>query len=97
MYALVVRFDVLPDRLTDFDRLVAETVDQITAHEPGTLTYVSTGVEGDDAARVFIEIYRDEEAFTSHEAQPHTQRFLIEREPMLASMRVERLRPVDPA
>lgn len=96
MYALVVRFDVLPDRLKEFDRLVAATIDEITAHEPGTLTYVSTGVEGDDNARVFIEIYADEDAFAAHEAQVHTQRFLIERESMLASMRVERLRPVDP-
>ncbi len=97
MYALVVRFDVLADRLSEFDRLVSDTIDEVTAHEPGTLTYVSTGVEGDDTARVFIEIYADEAAFAAHENQPHTQRFLIERESMLASMRVERLRPVNPA
>ena len=96
MYALVVRFDVLADRLSEFDRLVADTIDEVTAHEPETLTYVSTGVEGDDTARVFIEIYADEAAFAAHENQPHTQRFLIERESMLASMRVERLRPVSP-
>ncbi len=94
MYALVVRFDVLPDRLAEFDRLVTETIDEITAHEPGTLTYVSTGIDGEDSARVFIEIYADEAAFAAHEAQPHSQRFLIERESMLMSVRVERLRPV---
>ena len=67
MYALVVRFDVLSDRLAEFDRQVALTIDAITAHEPGTLTYVSTGVDEDACARVFIEIYADEDAFRTHE------------------------------
>lgn len=97
MYALVVRFDVLPERLRDFDRLAADTIELITANEPGTLTYVATGVEGESTARVFIEIYADKTAFVAHEEQPHVQRFLAEREPMLASLRVERLTPVGPA
>lgn len=97
MYALVVRFDVLPERLKDFDRLAADTIDLIMANEPGTLTYVSTGLEGEATARVFIEIYADVAAFAAHEGQAHTRFFLRERQPMLASVRVERLTPVGPA
>ena len=92
MFALVVRFDVVPERVTEFDELVRITLASITALEPGTLQYLPTRVDGDPSARVFIEVYRDEEAFAAHEAQPHVQHFLREREPMILALRVERLR-----
>ena len=93
MYALVVRFQVRPDRVDEFDALVAETRREISAHEPGTLEYAVYAVDDDPDARVFVEVYADEAAFLAHEQQPHTRRFLKDREPLLASVRVERLRP----
>ena len=95
MFALVVRFRVRPDRLVDFDDLVRLTLAGIAAHEPETLTYLPTRVEGDDTGRIFIEIYADEAAFAVHEAQPHVQHFLSARAPMLESVRVERLLDLD--
>ncbi len=95
MFALVVRFQVRPDRLAEFDELVGRTLDGIAAHEAGTLTYLPMRVEGDDTARIFIELYADEAAFLAHEEQPHTRHFLDAREPMLMSVRVERLREID--
>ena len=83
MLALVVRFQVRPERVADFDRLVEALIPHIDAEEPGTLTYLSTSVDDDANARVLIEVYDDEEAFALHEEQPHTQRFLREREALL--------------
>lgn len=95
MFALVVRFQVLPARLTEFDELVRRTVEAIVLHEPGTTTYLPTRVDGDPAARVFLEVYVDEAAFADHESQPHIRHFLAERASMLESVRVERLRDLD--
>jgi len=92
VFALVVRFQVRPDRLDEFDELVGRTLVGITAHEPGTLTYLPMRVDGDDTARIFIEVYADEAAFHAHEEQPHTRDFLAALEALLVSVRIERLR-----
>jgi quinol monooxygenase YgiN len=80
MYGLVVRFELRDGHEAGFDQLGAETVDQIEAHETGTLVYVIHRVDGAPHLRVFYELYRDEAAFQAHEAQPHVRRFLAERD-----------------
>jgi quinol monooxygenase YgiN len=74
-----------------FDRLTSETVEQIRAHEPGTLLYAVHRVESDPDARLFYEVYRDRAAFDDHEAQPHTRRFLAERGQYLTGFDVDEL------
>lgn len=94
MFALVVRFDLQDAAKADgFDRLVAQTVDGITRHEPGTLVYATHTVEGEPLARVFYEVYRDRVAFDEHERQPHTKHFLVERDKYVSAARVEFLTP----
>jgi quinol monooxygenase YgiN len=90
-FGLVVRFALKPGAGDAFDRLTAETVEQIRAHEPGTLLYVVHRVESDPDARLFYELYQDRAAFDDHEAQPHTRRFLAERERYLISFDVDKL------
>ncbi len=87
-FGLVVRFALKPGVGEAFDRLASETIEQIRAHEPGTLLYVAHRVEGDLDARLFYELYRDQAAFEDHEAQPHTRRFLAERDQYLISFDV---------
>lgn len=94
MYSLVVKFDVLPESVEEFDALVETTLAGIREHEDGTLAYISSTVEGDPHARVFIEIYRDEAAFEAHEATAHTRHFLAAREPMLRGFQVDFLTSV---
>src|SRR5205809_961757 len=60
---LVVRFALKHGAGDAFDRLTSETVEQIRAHEPGTLLYAVHRVEGDPDARLFYELYRDRAAF----------------------------------
>jgi quinol monooxygenase YgiN len=83
MYALVVRFRLLPDHVEDFDRLVEETLPGI-AEEPGTLIYLNHISNDDPNERVFYEAYADQDAFEAHEATAHTRRFLTERSAYLA-------------
>lgn len=91
---LVVRFTLRDGAGAAFDRLVAETVEQMRAREPGTLIYVCHEVETRPDQRLFYELYRDREAFDAHEAQPHVRRFLAEREQYLVGTEVDFLAPV---
>jgi quinol monooxygenase YgiN len=76
-----------------FDALVAETVQAIIDHEPGTLVYATHRVTDEPLARVFYEVYRDRAAFDEHEQQPHTRHFLEQRSQYIESFRVEFLAP----
>jgi quinol monooxygenase YgiN len=88
-YGLVVRFALRDERAAEaFDALCARTLDGIRTSEPGTLAYVVHEPEGEPLVRVFYELYADRAAFDAHEAQPHTQRFLAEREQYLVGVEV---------
>jgi quinol monooxygenase YgiN len=90
MFGLSVRFTCKDaDSAQAFDKLVAETVTQIRAREPGTLVYAVHTVEGKPLERIFYELYRDRAAFDAHEEQPHTRRMLADREQFLASVEVD--------
>lgn len=95
MYALVVRFELADEEsAVAFDQLVEETAAGITATEPGTLLYVTHRVEDAPLSRVFYEVYRDRVAFDEHQRQPHTVRFLAERDGYVSAARVEFVSPV---
>ena len=79
VFALVVRFTVLPDHLEAFDVLVSDTLAEIALREPETLVYVSHERSERPHERVFYECYQSDDAFAFHEAQVHTIRFLQER------------------
>lgn len=88
-YALIVRFTLRDaDAAQRFDALVERTLEGIR-NEPGTLVYVVHTPENEPLVRVFYELYADRAAFEAHEAQPHTQQMLAEREQYLISTEVE--------
>jgi quinol monooxygenase YgiN len=90
MFALVVRFELRDAEAAEaFDRLVAETAPGIREQEPGTLVYAVHPVQDAPLSRVFYELYESRAAFDAHEEQPHTKRFLAEREQYLRDSRVE--------
>jgi quinol monooxygenase YgiN len=92
MFGLCVRFTCKKEAIAEaYDRLVAQTVEGIRAHEPGTVVYACHRVDGQPLQRVFYELYQDEAAFEAHEAAPHTRRYLAEREQYLAATEVDRL------
>jgi len=85
MFALVVEFEIRDGHGQEFDGLVADTVAAITRAEPGTVAYVTHTRSDNPNVRIFYECYRDHDAFLAHEQQPHTARFLHERDQHLAS------------
>ena len=87
-FGLVVRFELRDGAAAGFDALVARTLPGIEADEPGTLAYVVHTVPGEPAVRVFYELYTDRAAFEEHERQPHTVRFLAERDQYLSGVGV---------
>ncbi len=90
MLGLVVRFTCKDEAsAAAYDRLVAETVEGIRAHEPGTLVYAVHRVDGQPLQRIFYELYRDRDAFAAHEAAPHTRVYLAERDQYLAGTEVD--------
>jgi quinol monooxygenase YgiN len=90
MFGLCVRFTCKDEvSARQYDRLVAETVEQIKAQEPGTLVYAAHRVDGEPLVRIFYELYRDKAAFEAHEAAPHTRRYLAERDQYLAGTEVD--------
>jgi quinol monooxygenase YgiN len=92
MFGLFVRFTCKDEASAEaYDQLVAETIEGIRAHEPGTLVYASHKVEGQPLQRIFYELYEDEAAFKAHGEAPHTRRYLAQRDQYLASTEVDRL------
>lgn len=93
-FGLVVRFTCKDQASAEaFDRLVAQTVEKIRAHEPGTLVYAVHEVEGQPLQRIFYELYANRAAFDAHEAQTYVNRFLVEREQYLSTTEVDFLTP----
>ena len=90
MFGLTARFTCKDQASAQaYDRLVAETLEGIKAHEPGTLVYAVHQVQGEPLQRIFYELYRDKAAFEAHETAPHTRRYLAERDQYLAGTEVD--------
>ena len=90
MFGLCVRFTCKDEANAEaYDRLAAETIEAIKAHEPGTLVYASHLVDGQPLQRIFYELYRDKAAFEAHEAALHTRRYLAERDQYLTTTEVD--------
>ena len=94
MFALAVRFEVHDEQAAaQFDALAHDLVEHIKAKEPGTLLYVTHTIESEPLARLFYEVYADEDAFQAHQDAEYVEAFLTARVPLLADRRIERLRP----
>ncbi|MGW0994583.1 putative quinol monooxygenase [Streptomyces sp. NPDC002520] len=95
LVALCVRFTLREGAGEAFDNLVREAAAAVRAHEPGTLVYACTEVDGSPDQRIFFELYTDGEAFAEHTRQPHVRHFLAECEKYAEKTEIDRLRPFD--
>jgi quinol monooxygenase YgiN len=71
-----------------FDRLAEQTVEAVRRGEPDTLVFACHGVKSAPLQRIVYEIYRDEVAYRDHQRQPHVERFITERQPMVLATNV---------
>ena len=90
-FGMVVRFTVKEGHGLAFDELMRRTVAEIRRHEPDTLDYVVQHVEGEPNARIFYELYANQDAFQFHQDAPHIHEFKREREQYLEKVEVDRL------
>jgi quinol monooxygenase YgiN len=83
---------LLEDKAPEFDRLAEQAAEGVRTAEPDTLVYVFHVVPKAPMQRIIYEIYRDREAFESHERQPHIQRFAAERKACVLATNIIDLR-----
>jgi quinol monooxygenase YgiN len=91
-YGRILIFTLLEDRVVDFDRLAEQTAEEVRTREPGTVVYVIHLVPNAPMQRIFYEIYRDRDAFDTHESQPYMQRFVTDRRSCVLATNVIELR-----
>jgi quinol monooxygenase YgiN len=91
-YGRILIFTLLEDRVADFDRLAEQTAEEVRTAEPGTVVYVIHLVPNAPMQRIFYEIYRDRDAFNTHESQPYMKRFVTDRRSCVLATNVIELR-----
>lgn len=85
MIGIVVRFDLVDAAAAaQFDELTAEVVAAITRDEPGTVVYATQHLRDEPLARVFFELYADDDALQAHQDAPHVVSFHARKKALLA-------------
>jgi quinol monooxygenase YgiN len=88
LYGQIAIYTLLEHGAADFDRLTDQVVEQVRAHEPGTLVYVVHGVPSAPLQRILYEVYRDQAAYDEHTSQPYIREFEIGRQPLVLATNV---------
>ncbi|GAA2867899.1 hypothetical protein GCM10010517_27580 [Streptosporangium fragile] len=88
IFGLLTVFTLLDGTGEAFDRLAEETVETVRRSEPDTLVYACHSVKSAPLQRIVYELYRDQVAYTEHQRQPHMERFVTERQPMVLATNV---------
>ena len=91
-YGRLSIFTLLEDKAAEFDRLAEQAAEGVRAAEPDTLVYVIHVVPKAPMQRIIYEIYRDRQAFESHERQPHIHRFVADRKACVLATNIIDLR-----
>jgi quinol monooxygenase YgiN len=87
-YGQIAIYTLLEHGATEFDRLADQVVEQVRAHEPGTLVYVVHSVPSAPLQRILYEVYRDQAAHDEHTQQPYIQKFDVSRRPLVLATNV---------
>ncbi len=74
MYAVIVRFEVQPDKVDPFVSLARYNAEQ-TRKEPGNLQFDLLRSPENPLRFALVEMYRDEAAFKEHQKTAHYARY----------------------
>ncbi|WP_157549030.1 putative quinol monooxygenase [Nonomuraea candida] len=88
IYGLLTVFTIVDGAGEAFDRLAEATVEAVRRGEPDTLVYACHAVKSAPLQRIVYELYRDEVAYRDHQRQPHMERFVNDRQPMVLATNV---------
>ncbi len=75
MLSLVVRLDVIPERVEEFLDAITSNAASTFRDEPGCLRFDVCRSRADPHHFVFYEIYQDEAALEAHRTAPHFARW----------------------
>ena len=85
---VIVKFQIVEDRKSDFAELVAEQARRSLADEPGCLTFDVCHDPENPRVVILYEIYRSRADFDAHLATPHFTSFDSASAPMVRSKSV---------
>ena len=88
---LLVTFDVKPDCLGQFKRLLEDDAQAATADEPGCLQFDILSAPDNPSRIVSYEVYRNEDALQAHLGTPQTRIFLAAFKALITGQTVVRL------
>jgi quinol monooxygenase YgiN len=83
-FVLLVEFQVKPESLDQFMKLVDVNARDSMANEPGCFQFDVMQTLDDPGKVVLYEVYANEDAFRAHMGMAHTQSFLGAIKPMVA-------------
>jgi autoinducer 2-degrading protein len=93
---ILVEFELRPDKVAEFRRLMLENATASLRDEPGCRQFDVLTPEGQGATIVLYEIYDDAAAFEAHLQAPHYLEFAAAVEPLVTRKTVTRLGFVPP-
>lgn len=75
MIAIVARQIIKKSALAEYDALVKELVEK-SRQEEGNVSYVNVQDRDDERIRIFLELWKDQDAIDIHNATPHFTRII---------------------
>ena len=75
-HVLIVDFQVKPEHLDRFMKMIDENARASVANEPGCVQFDVTRANNDSCHIMLYEVYANEDAFKAHMTMAHTQAFL---------------------
>lgn len=75
MIAIVARQIIKKSALAEYDALVKELVEK-SRQEEGNVSYVNVQDREDERIRIFLELWKDQDAIDIHNATPHFTRII---------------------
>jgi quinol monooxygenase YgiN len=85
MIASISTVKVQDGKGAEFESIVADMTAKVRASEPGTLLYQLTKSRSGANTFKFMELYKDQDAFTSHDETDHYKELLRKAGPLLAA------------
>ena len=75
MIAIVAKQIIKKSALAEYDALVKELVEK-SRQEEGNVSYVNVQDREDESIRIFLELWKDQDAIDIHNVTPHFTRII---------------------
>jgi len=90
-FALIVKFDIKPDKIVEFRMLIDENARASVRDEPGCRQFDVLQADDNPARIVLYEVYDDVAAFDGHRTMPHVGKFFGAAKELIVKQTAHRL------